>query len=170
MKLKLIITIILSFILVGVSLAATSAKGIKEQLLEQIVDKEVLKEIEKQSKDVENFSKILETIKGVDPTRPEKRAVEVVVEEDEELEPGEEPKIQPISLTAIFVSGKTKFAVINGRIVAEGDVVNDRTVKKINKNKVVIQDFDAVKELSLPKAKIRTKLEPKTKKENGNGH
>lgn len=52
-------------------------------------------------------------------------------------------------LTAIFISNKNKFAIINGSIIKEGDEINGKIIKKIENNKVSFLDKGKVVDLKL---------------------
>lgn len=138
---------------------SSKLKTTKEELLEQVVDPEVVKDIMQQNKEMGTFGDILEAIKGVDPTKPERRGAPEPVIEEESGEIIEEEGPKPLSLTAIYVTDKTRYAIVNGTIVKEGEVIDTRTIKKIYEDKILIEDIDAVKELSIPRSKIRTIVE-----------
>ena len=57
---------------------------------------------------------------------------------------------------------------MNGKIIKEGDVINDSKLQKIYKNKILIKDLNTEKEIPLLGIKIITAV--KNKKEKGYGN
>ena len=101
------------------------------------------------------MSDVLDTVfQGIagDPTSPPTRAKKSEEDDEEEVEEGEEA---PTALNAIIISGKNKLAVMNGQVVKEGEIVGEKKLVEIHKNKVILEDITGFKEeFLLPRIRI----------------
>lgn len=105
---------------------------------------------------VNDNSEDLPMIQGFDPTSPElppEENLKDLAKSKESQKIEEEIKI-PTALTAIFISGNRKVAVINDKIMKEGDEFEGKKVEKIYEDRVEINELGETKLMSLPETKI----------------
>jgi len=94
------------------------------------------------------------------------------LEEKEAMKSGGLQKgIDYLNITAIFYSPGSRMAVVDGKVVKEGDIIDNKKITAIQSEAIVLKDFEGeyilqLKDISLPSGKPEVKSteesQPKT--------
>ncbi|WP_200762742.1 hypothetical protein [Nitrosophilus alvini] len=95
---------------------------------------------------VKRNSALLESVKGLEQKK--RYLIEILKENRKSVK--KTPIIRQGEWKVTFIiSGEKKRAIINGKVVSEGDNINGARVLKIEKNRVLIKTYEGVKWLRL---------------------